>query len=134
MRRALGTHVIIEMYGCNEDALKNKDFVEWVFMEAARKGKMKVVVSYFHQFSPYGVSGVVIVEESHLSIHTWPELGYAAVDFFYCSDEEEVDVEAALETLKEYLQPERITHFETKRGFLSDIEKWQKNKKQGVSV
>ena len=45
MRKALGTHVIIEMYGCNEDALKNKDFVEWVFMEAARRGKMKVVAS-----------------------------------------------------------------------------------------
>jgi S-adenosylmethionine decarboxylase proenzyme len=54
--------------------------------EAARAARTNIVASVFQPFEPQGVTGVVVVEESHLSIHTWPEHGYAAVDFFTCGD------------------------------------------------
>ncbi len=64
------------------------------------------------------MSGVIIIEESHYTIHTWPENGYAAVDLFYCSDD--VDVDKALEVLEDYFKPEKMTLFELKRGVLTD--------------
>ena len=55
-------------------------------LQAAEAAGATIVQSVFHRFSPHGVTGVVVVAESHLSIHTWPEYGYAAVDFFTCGD------------------------------------------------
>ena len=55
-------------------------------VSAAVAAKATVVAKAFHRFSPHGVSGVLVIEESHLSIHTWPEVGYAAVDFYTCGD------------------------------------------------
>ena len=63
-----------------------------------------VVSSHFHQFSPYGISGVVIIQESHLTLHTWPEYGYAAVDVFTCGD---IDLDAGVVYLQEALEAGR---------------------------
>ena len=66
----------------------------------------------FHKFSPQGVSGVVVISESHLAIHTWPELGYAAVDVFTCG--ERVDPWDAVNILREKLQAQNVTTSEVK--------------------
>ena len=55
-------------------------------VDAAREANAEVLKVAFHRFQPHGVSGVVVIAESHLSIHTWPESGYAAVDFYTCGD------------------------------------------------
>ncbi len=117
-RKALGTHLLIEMYGCEPRTLMGVEFVGQVMERAARESKAKVVESFFHQFQPYGVSGVVVIEESHYTIHTWPEHGYAAVDLFYCS--EEVEVEKAIQVLKESFRPSYISIIEMKRGVLPE--------------
>jgi S-adenosylmethionine decarboxylase proenzyme len=70
--------------------------IEALMNEAARAAGATVVASVFQPFEPHGVSGVVVIEESHLSIHTWPEHGYAAVDFFTCGN---ADPEVAHELL-----------------------------------
>ena len=75
-----------------------------------------IVNAVFHAFNPHGVSGVVVIAESHLTIHTWPEYGYAAVDVFTCGDT--VDPWIATSTLKEYFKAEKIKTVEIQRGEL----------------
>jgi S-adenosylmethionine decarboxylase proenzyme len=84
VRRALGRHVVIDLYGCDSDRLADVRGVERAMMRAARAAGAEVVKSIFHAFSPFGVSGVVVITESHLAVHTWPEHGYASIDLFTC--------------------------------------------------
>lgn len=80
----LGRHLLVEYVGCSFGALNNVDQIRDLMERAARAAQMTIVASVFHPFVPQGVTGVVVLEESHLSIHTWPEIGYAAVDFYTC--------------------------------------------------
>jgi S-adenosylmethionine decarboxylase proenzyme len=79
-----GRHLLAEYCGCDVAILQDVDAIERLMVHAATKANATVVQSAFHRFSPQGVSGVVLIEESHLSIHTWPEHGFAAVDFLTC--------------------------------------------------
>ncbi len=121
--KALGRHVLVEFYGCDPDALNDKERLEEVMREAAVESGATVVNSVFHLFNPHGVSGVVVIAESHLTIHTWPEYGYAAVDLFTCGDS--VDPWIAFERMKEYLQAEQMFTMEVKRGQLHTVETLQ---------
>lgn len=85
-RTALGQHVLLELSQCPSVLLSDADRLERAMQDAAERMGATIVSSHFHQFSPYGVSGVVIIQESHLTLHTWPEHGYAAVDIFTCGD------------------------------------------------
>jgi S-adenosylmethionine decarboxylase len=82
----LGKHLLVEYHGCDISVLSSVARVEAMMRGAAEAAGATIVTSTFHRFSPQGVSGVVVVEESHLSIHTWPEYGYAAVDVYTCGD------------------------------------------------
>ncbi|RLD97748.1 MAG: S-adenosylmethionine decarboxylase proenzyme [Aquificota bacterium] len=121
--KALGRHVLVEFYGCDSEALNNKKRLERVMRKAAVESGATVVSSVFHLFNPHGVSGVVVIAESHLTIHTWPEYGYAAVDLFTCGDS--VDPWIAFEKMKEYLQAEQMFTMEIKRGQLHSVESLQ---------
>ena len=83
---ALGKHLLVELHGCQADLLKRVDVVKEIMLGAARACRATIIDSSFHEFSPFGVSGVVVIAESHLSIHTWHEYRYAAVDIFTCGD------------------------------------------------
>jgi len=104
------------MYGCDTHTLRNKETVEEILVKAAKESRAKIVDVFFHQFKPYGVSGVVIIEESHFTIHTWPEHNFAAVDLFFCS--KDVDVERAIEVLIEGFGVKNVSVVEVKRGVL----------------
>ena len=80
----LGKHYILELYDCPADLLSDPKFIEKQMNAAAIEMEASIVNSNFHHFNPYGVSGVIIIKESHLTIHTWPEYGYAAIDIFTC--------------------------------------------------
>lgn len=82
----LGRHLIVEFYGCNKVILNNVEKIKQHMLIAAEKTGATIVGDMFHQFTPQGASGAVILAESHLSIHTWPEYQYAAMDFFTCGD------------------------------------------------
>ena len=84
--KALGTHIIVELSDCNADILSDVDQVTQILVTAAQRANAEVLQTAFHRFTPQGVSGVVVIAESHLSIHTWPELGYAAMDIYTCGD------------------------------------------------
>lgn len=81
---ALGRHIILEMWRCCNDIISNVDSVKEILTEAAKSVQATLVDIVCHQFSPYGVTGVIILAESHISVHTWPEYGYAAADIFIC--------------------------------------------------
>ncbi|MDQ7792843.1 MAG: adenosylmethionine decarboxylase [bacterium] len=83
---ALGRHVLAEIYGCDPRILDDVEGVEKILVQAAVEAGAEVRQVAFHKFSPQGISGVVVISESHLAIHTWPEYGYAAVDVFTCGD------------------------------------------------
>jgi S-adenosylmethionine decarboxylase len=95
---ALGKHITIEFYECNSAFLADSVRMESAFVAAARESGATVLTSSFHSFKPQGVSGVVIIAESHFSVHAWPEHDYAAVDIFTCS--EAVNCDVAIESLR----------------------------------
>lgn len=80
----LGRHVLVELSHCAPELLSDMDGVRAAMVQAARVAGAEVREVAFHRFSPRGISGVVVISESHLSIHTWPELGYAAIDVYTC--------------------------------------------------
>lgn len=80
----LGTQWTAELYGCDAATLDDVGRISSLMLGAAEVAQATIVDSRFHHFSPYGVSGVVVIAESHLAIHTWPEHGYAALDVFSC--------------------------------------------------
>jgi len=82
----LGKHIIIELSGCEEEQINDVKKVEQLMLEAAKIANATIIRSVFHKFSPMGVSGVVVISESHISIHTWPEVGYAAIDIYTCGN------------------------------------------------
>jgi spermidine synthase len=96
--KALGRHILVEFLNCKADVLNDVVQIEKAMVEAAQIAGATVINSTFHHFSPYGVSGVVVIQESHLAIHTWPEYRYAAVDLFTCGDS--VDPWVSFEFLK----------------------------------
>lgn len=83
---ALGKHILVEYQGCSSEILNDVPSIERVMVNAAREAGATVINATFHHFSPYGVSGVVVIQESHLAVHTWPEFRYAAVDIFTCGE------------------------------------------------
>ncbi|GAB4427046.1 MAG: adenosylmethionine decarboxylase [Bacteroidia bacterium] len=82
----LGRHLLVEIYEADAGLLDDATWIETQMQSAAVAAGATLVQSTFHRFSPVGVSGVVVIQESHLAIHTWPEWGYAALDIFTCGE------------------------------------------------
>jgi len=116
---ALGRHLLVELYDCDKEALNDLGLLRDVMVKAAIDCGAVVLGESFHRFSPQGVSGVVIIAESHLSIHTWPEYGYAAVDIFTCGTF--VNPEKAAEVLIEKLGSKNHSVMEIPRGVLVTV-------------
>jgi len=92
----LGAQVVLDLYECETAHLDDIAWVKKTLVEAARAAGATVVETVFHKFAPCGISGVVVIAESHLAIHIWPEHRYAAVDVFTCGDSVQMDVATAL--------------------------------------
>ncbi|AYC29821.1 adenosylmethionine decarboxylase [Paenisporosarcina cavernae] len=82
----MGRHVIAELWECDFEKLNDMSFIERTFVDAALKSGAEIREVAFHKFAPQGVSGVVIISESHLTIHSFPEHGYASIDVYTCGD------------------------------------------------
>ncbi|RMD57923.1 MAG: adenosylmethionine decarboxylase [Nitrospirae bacterium] len=114
---ALGDHLLLELKDCNASILNNIKEVEAAMVEAATMAKATIIDVKFHEFSPFGVSGMVVIAESHLSIHTWPEYAYAAVDIFTCGNL--IVPREAAEYLIKRFECNNPSIIEIKRGILS---------------
>jgi S-adenosylmethionine decarboxylase len=128
--KILGKHLIVELSDCDRAILDDLSAMEKHLNDAARISGATIVRSVFHRYNPQGVSGVVVIAESHLSLHTWPEYGYAAVDFFTCGDR--VDPYKAHDYLKEKLSAKSSDIRELKRGIPSATDETIDHKPQGL--
>lgn len=118
--KRLGRHLIMELYDCDATILDSVEQVEEIMLRAAEAAGATVVTHACHHFSPHGVSAIVAIGESHLSIHTWPEYGYCAADIFTCGDG--TDNSAALDVMRDAFRAGRHVAFEVQRGLLGQTD------------
>ena len=118
MDTPFGKHILAEYFECECTYLDSETAIRDLMLEAASRCGATIVGSIFHHFSPQGVTGVVVVAESHLAIHTWPEFRYASADLFTCGTR--VDPWIGFEYLKERLQSRRWVSKEVIRGILKE--------------
>ena len=109
-----GTHLLVELWGASN--LADVAGIENALLDGARKAGATILHSYMHPFGEgMGVSGVVVLAESHISIHTWPERSYAAIDLFMCG---KADPYKAIPSLKAAFAPSGVQISESKRGLV----------------
>lgn len=114
MSKSLGTHIILDFYGCNPESMMRVSDVQGAMQKAARLAHFTVVTEEYHQFEPHGVSGATIIQESHLTLHSWAEYGYASVDIFYCGENE--FVQNGINSLIEFFKPKHVERQDFLRG------------------
>ena len=112
--KAIGRHIILEMWGCQN--LESVQTAEQALREMVDALDVNLLDLHVYPFSPVGVTGMAIISESHLAIHTWPEHGYAAVDIFTCGAPR--DPQDAVDVLRRHYAPERVGAMEINRGQL----------------
>jgi len=121
--KTLGRHILVEYYNCDQKILTDAALIQKEMNQAALEAGATIVESNFHHFDPWGVSGAVIVAESHLTIHTWPEYDFASADFFTCGD---IDPWKSFEYLEKVLKAEFSESVEIPRGSTTKIRKHAK--------
>lgn len=109
-----GSQIVLDLYECGTSHLDDLSWVKAKLVAAAKAAGATIVETVFHQFSPWGISGVVVIAESHLAIHIWPEKRYAAVDVFTCG--ENVLTEVATAFLKREFRAKRSVQRQFRRG------------------
>jgi len=112
----LGIHYLAEFFDCDRARIDDAAYIEQIMIDATKLSGATMIRPLFHQFSPQGVSGVIVIAESHFAIHTWPEHGYTAVDLFSCSD---FDYRAALNHIRTTIGARYHTIARVRRGILS---------------
>lgn len=113
----LGKHLILELYDCDSAVLNDAELIEKYMTEAALACGATIVSTHINRFNPHGISGVIVIAESHLTIHTWPEHCYAAVDAFTCG--ELLDTMKVKEVLEKRLNAKRSLVKELVRGIVA---------------
>ena len=119
--KALGKHLLLELNGCDHKLLNDISFIKETMLAAAKESGATVLGESFHQFSPQGVSGVIIIAESHLTVHTWPEHGYAGADIFTCGTR--VKPEKAAKVIIARLKPDTHSIILMERGIIASKQK-----------
>ncbi|MCC5925260.1 MAG: S-adenosylmethionine decarboxylase proenzyme [Bacteroidetes bacterium] len=112
--KALGRQILVEYYDCDADIINDVAQIENILLSATRAAKASIISHNFHKFSPHGVSGTIVIAESHVAIHTWPEYNYAAVDIFTCG--ETIDPWTIQEYIKDSFLSKNVSSIEMKRG------------------
>lgn len=111
----LGSHTLVEFSSCNPQRISFAGALEPIVLKAVALSGATYVSHHFKQFRPVGASGVVLIAESHVSFHTWPEHGYVAFDIFTCS--ETMKVESSIAYLVEQLEAKEVKKQILKRGY-----------------
>ena len=119
--KALGKHLLLELNGCDHKLLNDISFIKETMLAAAKASGATVLGESFHKFSPQGVSGVIIIAESHLTVHTWPEHGYAGADIFTCGTR--VKPEKAAKVIIAKLKPSTHSIILMERGIIASKQK-----------
>jgi S-adenosylmethionine decarboxylase len=119
--KALGLHIIADLYGVNGELIDRVEDIRALLEGAVKHAQLTKISSHYYQFKPHGATGVVLIAESHISIHTWPELGIATVDVYTCGDPQQcID---AMNYIIEKLNPSRVDKKVFERGLLEEHQK-----------
>jgi len=119
--KALGLHIIADLYGVEADLIDRVEDIRALLEGAVKHAKLTKISSHYYQFRPHGATGVVLIAESHISIHTWPELGIATIDVYTCGDPQQcID---AMDYIIQKLQPTRVDKKVFERGILEEGQK-----------
>lgn len=110
----MNLHYLIDMYGCDRGRLLYIDDARRALNLAVERGNITKVGESYKQFEPYGASGIILVAESHISLHTWADEGLVLADVFTCGGD--VFPEKAVQALVEYFEPERTVIRKVLRG------------------
>ncbi len=114
MEKTLGLHILADLYGVEFDKIDHVEDVKALLEGAVKYADLSKLSSHFHQFYPHGATGIILLEESHISIHTWPEHGYAAIDVYTCGGKEKTF--KAMEYILKVLKPKRVDEKIAERG------------------
>lgn len=112
--KTLGVHLLLDLENCDQKILDDLNIIKQTLIIAAQRSGALIMGETFHKFTPVGVTGIVSIAESHISIHTWPEFKYAAVDIFSCG--EDFDLESCVKVISDNLKCKHITRKTIKRG------------------
>ncbi|MBP2655267.1 MAG: speH [Firmicutes bacterium] len=112
--KIIGKHLTVDMYGCSFENLDNLEFIRSAMLTAVREANMTLLDFSYHKFEPQGLTALALLAESHMSIHTYPEFSYAAIDVFTCGDHSRPDKAVAI--LKNLLKPEKTKITNIRRG------------------
>jgi S-adenosylmethionine decarboxylase len=112
--KTFGRHVLADVWGVDFNKINDIEFLKEHMYKAAEKSGATILAMNYEIFIPYGVTILILLSESHLSIHTYPEKGFAAIDGYTCG--EDVDPEVAVDYLLSILEPERIYSSKIIRG------------------
>ncbi len=115
---ALGRQILVEFYDCDRNVLDDESQIREILLEGVRRSRATIISDTFHTFSPHGVSGVIVIAESHVTIHTWPEHGYAAIDIFTCGDT--IDPWVIQKYLERHFRSKNVSSMELKRGLFPE--------------
>jgi S-adenosylmethionine decarboxylase proenzyme len=115
---ALGRQILVEFYDCKAETLKDEGLIRDLLLEAVQRSGATIVSHDFHTFNPHGVSGAIVIAESHVTIHTWPEYHYAAADIFTCG--ETIDPWVIMKALEDGLEAMNVSSMELKRGLFEN--------------
>jgi len=119
--KALGLHIIADLYGVEADLIDRVEDIRALLEGAVKYANLTKISSHYYQFKPHGATGVVLIAESHISIHTWPELGIATVDVYTCGDPQQCIT--AMDYIIQKLQPTRVDKKVFERGILEEGQK-----------
>ena len=110
----LARHLLLELHDCDEQIINDADLLQQIMVQAAARLRATILDVFCHRFQPQGVTVAVIITESHLTVHTWPEYKYAAVDVFTCGDTS--GFEEVSEFLSSQMRAGRVSEYDFARG------------------
>ncbi len=128
----VGQHLIAEAWGCSHALLNSPEELEKAVRKAVSAGKATLINITTHAFAPHGVTSCAVLSESHFSVHTWPEYGYAAIDVFFCG--EHTSPHKALDTFLSLIHAKNYRIKELKRGFPIEKKAFEKRKLEEITV
>ncbi|NPA33097.1 MAG: S-adenosylmethionine decarboxylase [Aquificae bacterium] len=120
MAKTLGLHILADLYGVSADKIDRVEDIRELLEGAVKHANLTKISSHYYQFQPHGATGVVLLAESHISIHTWPEHGIATVDVYTCGDPQKAYM--AMDFIINRLNPARVDKQVHDRGIIPDEE------------
>ena len=114
LKKEFGKHYLVELIDCNAAKIKRVKDVKPILLKAVQVSQATMIKNFFHQYKPMGVTGIVLIAESHFSVHTWPENGYVTFDILTCGKMKPM---AAINYLKKSFQAKKVNLKIFSRGF-----------------